>query len=435
MKYSKIFKSISLSLIAAILCFSADDASGQDTETGIDYPLAQGIVKGDNLNVRGRPSFAGIPMGKLKKGEKVEIYEVYNRIMAKEGEPSKWLKIKLPSQIPVWISKNYFESETNQITADELNFRSGPGFEYGILGTLSKGDKVSPLEISGDWVKLRGPENGRAFVAADYVEFTLKGDSATDNISELSQSVTGAATDAKTLHEGSSSINEPSAVIIENTIKVVASKEPSADQSDQSGEGGASDTEVLNIAEGESEDINITDVVSIPQTPAEVEVSENELDIISVEPASPSLLLDDDISKDRSAQISSITKTEYSDNKSEAGSSLPEKASAKKLNTTATEAIKPASPNYFEAYNLNNARSVIREGLVKGTLSARAPTAQALVSSRNKRVMNFLWAPKYQKGLRKLIGRRVIIQGREILDRRWPKTPVLYIEKIRLYPN
>lgn len=89
----------------------------------------------------------------------------------------------------------------------------------------------------------------------------------------------------------------------------------------------------------------------------------------------------------------------------------------------------------FSPGNLNEARRVIREGVIKGTLNARAPTTHSLVNLETRRVINFLWAPQYQRGLKQILGQRVIIQGREILDSRWPKTPILVIDKIRVFPQ
>lgn len=438
-------------LVAGVVSMTAIGTNGQEETGQLGYPLAIGTINGDNLNVRGRPSFAGVPIGKLKKGEKVQIYEVYTRTMAKEGEPSKWLKIKLPSDIPVWISRNFFDPTSNQVTASKLNFRSGPGFEYGVLGTLTRGASIFPTEISGDWVKLEAPSHGVGFIAADFVEYTIQGSkvSTSQSVAPTKTTISNQLVDPKTLFE-TLDAQEQSGAVIENTIKVVVPETeettiikneselgfyPNGPSGDVTGDQ-IETTQVIKTEEPvyqappvtdiRSEGVTIEEYTPVLESTGSEIVSPESIEINYGDPTDPDVLVGE-------SEVSTI---------------IPDRVVVRTESPTPTDRVyiqdtpavvtpAPQRPttDYFQAYNLANARSVIREGIVKGTLSARAPTAQSLMSARNKRVMNFLWAPKYQKGLKNLVGRRVMIQGREILDRRWPKTPVLFIEKIRLYPN
>ena len=46
-------------------------------------------------------------------------------------------------------------TEYKVITADAVNFRSGPSTSYSSLGSFNKGDKVEYLGTSGSWVQVK----------------------------------------------------------------------------------------------------------------------------------------------------------------------------------------------------------------------------------------------------------------------------------------
>ena len=59
-------------------------------------------------------------------------------------------------------------TEYKVITADAVNFRSGPSTSYLSLGSFNKGDKVEYLGTSGSWVKVKY-NNKTGYVYGSYV--------------------------------------------------------------------------------------------------------------------------------------------------------------------------------------------------------------------------------------------------------------------------
>ena len=59
-------------------------------------------------------------------------------------------------------------TEYKVITADAVNFRSGPSTSYSSLGSFNKGDKVEYLRTSGSWVKVKY-NNKTGYVYGSYV--------------------------------------------------------------------------------------------------------------------------------------------------------------------------------------------------------------------------------------------------------------------------
>jgi uncharacterized protein YgiM (DUF1202 family) len=77
-------------------------------------------------------------------------------------------------------------------------------------------------------------------------------------------------------------------------------------------------------------------------------------------------------------------------------------------------------------------RVVQREGIVRSTVSIQAPSHFELISTENKKTIDYLHTPSDDLDLSRWKGLRVMVTGQEGLDERWPNTPVLTIEKIEV---
>jgi len=75
-------------------------------------------------------------------------------------------------------------------------------------------------------------------------------------------------------------------------------------------------------------------------------------------------------------------------------------------------------------------RVVSREGLVRGTTSIQAPTRFELISTENRKVIDYLFTESPELDLRRYKGLHIVVTGEEGLDERWPNTPVLTIQEI-----
>ena len=51
------------------------------------------------------------------------------------------------------------------VNASSLNVRSGPGYGYSVIGTLSKGTVVNTVSTSGSWTKINSPKTGWVYSA------------------------------------------------------------------------------------------------------------------------------------------------------------------------------------------------------------------------------------------------------------------------------
>jgi hypothetical protein len=79
-------------------------------------------------------------------------------------------------------------------------------------------------------------------------------------------------------------------------------------------------------------------------------------------------------------------------------------------------------------------RIVTREGTVRGSASIQAPSYYVLKSLDNNRTINYLHSPTTNIVLKEYQYQRVLVTGEELLDERWPHTPVIDIETIQTVP-
>lgn len=75
-------------------------------------------------------------------------------------------------------------------------------------------------------------------------------------------------------------------------------------------------------------------------------------------------------------------------------------------------------------------RVVAREGIVRRSYNVQTPSYYELESPDTKKVINYLYSSQPDFTLKTLIGQRVIVTGEELIDKRWPNTPVIEIESL-----
>lgn len=76
-------------------------------------------------------------------------------------------------------------------------------------------------------------------------------------------------------------------------------------------------------------------------------------------------------------------------------------------------------------------RVVIREGIVRSSVSVQAPTHFIMCSLQNNKTINYVYSSSTNILVKDFVGQRVVVTGEEGLDERWPNTPVIDVETIQ----
>lgn len=126
-------------------------------------------VSKPRILVRAQPTIYSEILSKLEQGDKVTILEDITIEKPKEGEPAKWLRIKMPDNVPVWVFSPYLNQD-HTVKVSRLNLRAGPGENYSVVGRIDRGAAVKPIRSVEDWTEVETPAEAYGFIAADLVE-------------------------------------------------------------------------------------------------------------------------------------------------------------------------------------------------------------------------------------------------------------------------
>ncbi|MGV8980695.1 C40 family peptidase [Clostridium sp.] len=121
-----------------------------------------GVVSASSLNIRQKPSLSSSITGSLSKNAKIDtlgqegdFYKI--SYMGKTGYVNKpYIKIVKNTPVPKVVAtvKSTSIEKYGQITATDLNVRSGAGTNYPVTGSIKFGSKVTMYESSNGFYKI-----------------------------------------------------------------------------------------------------------------------------------------------------------------------------------------------------------------------------------------------------------------------------------------
>ncbi|MCX7921921.1 MAG: SH3 domain-containing protein [Clostridia bacterium] len=135
--------------------------SGQYVTVKVVKEPEYGVITGDDVNVRDNPSTSSDVKAQLSEDTKVEILD----------ETDGWCKVKAGS-VTGWVSRKYVSINNGQsatINADDVNLRKSPSTTSEVVHELYEGEKVSVLESSGDWMKVKTLDGKSGWVFKGFV--------------------------------------------------------------------------------------------------------------------------------------------------------------------------------------------------------------------------------------------------------------------------
>ena len=333
------------------------------------------VVKDSHVNVRGQASLSGEVITQLQKGEKVLILEEIPVAKPKKGQPSKWARIQMPANRPVWVFAPYLDANNKSVTVPKVNLRAGPGENFSVVGRLERGDTVKEIRRIEDWAEIETPEKAYAFIALDLLSKTAPA---------------APPTVAKT----------------DNTAAQHPKSEPERTLPSQP------------AAKPESAPSPLNEQPLAETTPATIKKP-------SSAPTSPPAT--NPATTESTPAVGNVVATE--------AATAP---TAPPQNTTAAlppVATPPAAAERLPAdAGPPPKRIVRREGVPRSAKSFQAPSNLELVSPDTRKVMNYLHTLNPELKLKEFKGKKIIVTGEEGIDPRWPNTPLLEVETIELAP-
>lgn len=157
MKYNKMVLTLSLSLACMVATPFAAFGEGQ----------VQGVILGNNVNIRQTPKTSSEVLTKLPIGEEVQVL----------SNDSNWYLVETDSNTQGWILNDLIAVDEEKdllkkgiITADTLNVRKEPNIDSGIITTLSKKDEITIINTENEWYEISVDKEKKGWIHKDYVE-------------------------------------------------------------------------------------------------------------------------------------------------------------------------------------------------------------------------------------------------------------------------
>jgi hypothetical protein len=352
----------------------------------------------NRVNVRGQPTLSSEVIAQLKEGDTVTILEELPPDKLKPGEPSKWARIAMPANINVWVHSRFIDEPSKTVLSRRLNARSGPGENFSIVGRLAQGDEISEVSRKDSWVEIRPPTNAYAFVAIELLKRTNLPSETVEAVAAVTPAVTAETTPA----------TEPPPALKPPPEGVTPAPAPTTALTDSTPTPTTVLVEVPAIISTETTTVATPPPSSAPVEPAPTLVAESK-PLIQVRDENPA----------------TITLAQVDGNQAR---TLPAQSAETSTSRSSAETLMAPS------YGGTTKRIVRREGIISRTASVQAPTHYELESLENSRVINYLYPTTENLSLRGLVGKKVFVTGEEVVDKRWPSTPVLEVDTIELLP-
>ena len=102
--------------------------------------------------VYSQPSASAQQVGQVSSGDILFVAHV-------DGD---WAAISPPENFNLWLNKDFIEG--NRVVAKSIQVRSGPGVQFDVVGTLTRGAPVMPRGEEGDWCKIAPPSSTTLWV-------------------------------------------------------------------------------------------------------------------------------------------------------------------------------------------------------------------------------------------------------------------------------
>lgn len=160
-----VFLMVMLSFILQGISLAEEDERNIPESGYINTCIAE-VKAGDNDNFE--------TLCVLKKSDQVKIID----------KRYSWLKIVLPKEAALYISKDYVDLTSDEkgigiVNASSVNLRAGPGTRYSILGQVSKPEKLYMISEEDGWYKIEPPYGTTGWVHSNLVN--ISGDDAEYN--------------------------------------------------------------------------------------------------------------------------------------------------------------------------------------------------------------------------------------------------------------
>jgi SH3-like domain-containing protein len=117
-------------------------------------------VRNPTVNMRAGPGTDAEILWKLSQGYPLQVLD-------RKGD---WLRVQDFEGDEGWIARSVTSGARYHIVkVKSANLRAGPGTQHKLIGNVSYGDLLRTTRRQGEWVQVRNPKGGNAWIASSLV--------------------------------------------------------------------------------------------------------------------------------------------------------------------------------------------------------------------------------------------------------------------------
>lgn len=417
------------------------------------------VVNSARVNVRGQASLNSEIITQLNPGEVVTILATLVRPASGSEPASRWQKILLPSDTPVWVYAPSVDRTTFTVRRPVVSVRAGPGRNFSVIGSLPQGSTVNALRTLDDWIEIEPPANTFAFVAAQFLDVQTPATGALPGMvsARTTPKITPPADVVPAISAATPTASSPVSVPLTRqtapaeapVVNVLAPATAPTTASQPAPP--AAPVEATKTVATEPPATTPTPppaIVATPPAPATPKPT-------SADPAPPTLTVvkPPPPAKAEAKATPATTKptpaaappsaTPKAVTLPASATTVPPPPPSKARRAMTSPGLPPHKQIHHPSIPVTAAdpdpqrkkRVVAREGRVVRTSSIQAPTPFELqgIDGRNHS-LNWLLPATDTVNLHKYLGQHVIVVGEEQMEPRWKFTPMIVVESVKLAP-
>lgn len=115
-------------------------------------------VIGQRVNLRTKADPQAEVVGQISDGE----------FLNARSFQDDWVEVAPPDSVELWVHREFIKD--NQVMVPKLYVRGGPGINYTVVGTLLRGETITPKGDFGEWIKIVPPAVCSLWVNRSYVQ-------------------------------------------------------------------------------------------------------------------------------------------------------------------------------------------------------------------------------------------------------------------------
>ncbi|MGE4489629.1 MAG: SH3 domain-containing protein [Kiritimatiellales bacterium] len=119
-------------------------------------------VTGNRVSLRAAPDITAVLLDRAMKGDELVL---------KDNSNPDWVGVLPPDTVELWVNSEYISGD--RVVPEQLNVRSGPSLNHGVVGVITNGQEVAVRGETADWTRIAPPPQTTVWISRSYVDVKI----------------------------------------------------------------------------------------------------------------------------------------------------------------------------------------------------------------------------------------------------------------------